>query len=208
MSQKAFKNKIENISNLNFSTSDSITASQQQVKVWDILVRFTHWAVAAGVIANLAFTEDGGQIHEYVGYTVVALVVIRLLWGFVGTKYARFSDFFPTPKRVKSHLNELKAQHVNNQSVKTEHLGHNPLGALMMFALWGAIIGLGLTGYLMESQVLGNKDLFEEIHEVLANSLFLLVPLHVISAIVMSRLQKQNLIKSMVTGNKIVNKAE
>lgn len=208
MSQKASKNKIENISNLNLSTSDSITASQQQVKVWDILVRFTHWAVAAGVIANLAFTEDGGQIHEYVGYTVVALVVIRLLWGFIGTKYARFSDFFPTPKRVKSHLNELKAQHVNSQSVKTEHLGHNPLGALMMFALWGAIIGLGLTGYLMESQVLGNKDLFEEIHEVLANSLFFLVPLHVISAIVMSRLQKQNLIKSMVTGNKTVNKAE
>lgn len=208
MSQKAFKNKIENISNLNFSTSDSITASQQQVKVWDILVRFTHWAVAAGVIANLAFTEDGGQIHEYVGYTVVALVVIRLLWGFVGTKYARFSDFFPTPKRVKSHLNELKAQHVNNQSVKTEHLGHNPLGALMIFALWGAIIGLGLTGYLMESRVLGNKDLFEGIHEVLANSLYVLVPLHVISAIVMSRLQKQNLIKSMVTGNKTVNKTE
>lgn len=208
MSQKISKNKIENISNLNFSTSESIVTSKQQVKVWDILVRFTHWAVAAGVIANLAFTEDGGQIHEYVGYTVVALVVIRLLWGFVGTKYARFSDFFPTPKRVKSHLNELKAQHVNNQSVKTEHLGHNPLGALMMFALWGAIIGLGLTGYLMESQVLGNKDLFEEIHEVLANSLFLLVPLHVISAIVMSRLQKQNLIKSMVTGNKTVSKAE
>ncbi|WP_296202960.1 cytochrome b/b6 domain-containing protein [Psychrobacter sp. UBA3962] len=208
MSQKISKNKIENISNPNFSTSESIVKSKQQIKVWDILVRFTHWGVAAGVIANLAFTEDGGQIHEYVGYTVVALVVIRLLWGFVGTKYARFSDFFPTPKRVKNHLNELKAQHVNNQSVKTEHLGHNPLGALMMFALWGAIIGLGLTGYLMESQVLGNKDLFEEIHEVLANSLFFLVPLHVISAVVMSRLQKQNLIKSMVTGNKTVNKAE
>ena len=207
MSQKISKTKIENLANPNLSNSEAIT-SKQQVKVWDILVRFTHWAVAAGVIANLGFTEDGGQIHEYVGYTVVALVVIRLLWGFIGTRYARFSDFFPTPKRVKSHLNELKAQHLNNQSVKTEHLGHNPLGALMMFALWGAIIGLGLTGYLMESQVLGNEDLFEEIHEVFANSLFLLVPLHVISAIVMSRLQKQNLIKSMVTGNKIINKAK
>ena len=62
--------------------------------------------------------------------------------------------------------------------------------------------------YLMESRVLGNKDLFEGIHEVLANSLYVLVPLHVISAIVMSRLQKQNLVKSMVTGNKTVNKTE
>ena len=210
MNQESSKNDLKNLANSNFSASESVIASKQpvQVKVWDILVRFTHWAVAAGVIANLAFTEDGSDIHEYVGYTVVALVVIRLLWGLVGTKYARFSDFFPTPTRVKNHLNELKAQHLNNQSVKTEHLGHNPLGALMMFALWGAIIGLGLTGYLMESRVLGNKDLFEGIHEVLANSLYVLVPLHVISAIVMSRLQKQNLIKSMVTGNKTVNKTE
>lgn len=208
MSPKVSKINIENISNPNFSASESISASQQQVKVWDILVRFTHWAVATGVIANLAFTKEGSNIHMFVGFMVVALVVIRLLWGLVGSKYARFSDFFPTPTRLKNHLNELKAQNLNNQSVKTEHLGHNPLGALMMFALWGAIIGLGMTGYLMESQILGNKDLFEGIHGVLANSLYILVPLHVISAIVMSRLQKQNLIKSMVTGNKTVNKTE
>ncbi|SUD90552.1 cytochrome b/b6 domain-containing protein [Psychrobacter phenylpyruvicus] len=208
MSPKVSKINIENISNPNFSASESISASQQQVKIWDILVRFTHWAVATGVIANLAFTKEGSNIHMFVGFMVVALVVIRLLWGLVGSKYARFSDFFPTPTRLKNHLNELKAQNLNNQSVKTEHLGHNPLGALMMFALWGAIIGLGMTGYLMESQILGNKDLFEGIHGVLANSLYVLVPLHVISAIVMSRLQKQNLIKSMITGNKTVNKTE
>ncbi len=208
MSQKPSKIELENISNSNISASEPVSASKQQVKVWDILVRVTHWAGATGVRANLAFTEEGSNIHQFIGFTVVALVMIRLLWGLVGTKYARFSDFFPTPTRVKNHLNELKAHHVNNQSVKVEHLGHNPLGALMMFALWGAIIGLGLTGYLMESQVLGNKDLFEGIHEVLASSLYLLVPLHIFEAIVMSYIQKQNLIKSMITGNKTVNKTE
>lgn len=208
MSQKYRETNLKNLAGRNFSASESVTASQQQVKVWDILVRFTHWAVATGVIANLALTKEGSNIHMFVGFMVVTLVVIRLLWGLVGTKYARFSDFFPTPARVKNHLNELKAHPVNNQSVKAEHLGHNPLGALMMFALWGAIIGLGLTGFLMQSQILGNKDLFEGIHGGLAGSLYVLVPLHVISAIVMSHLQKQNLIKSMVTGNKTVNKTE
>lgn len=175
----------------------------RQVKVWDILVRVTHWTVAAGIIANLLFTEDGSDLHIYIGYTVVGLVVLRLLWGLVGTRYARFADFFPTPTRLKRHLLALSVRRVDEQ-----HLGHNPLAAIMMLSLWAVIIGLGITGYLMEShifshiQLLGNKDLLEEIHELLANSLYLLVPLHIIAAIAMSYWQRQNLIKSMITGKK------
>ena len=177
----------------------------RQVKVWDILVRFTHWTVAAGIIANLLFTEDGSDLHVYVGYTVVGLVVLRLLWGLIGTHYARFTNFFPTPTRLKRHLSALSVRRVDEQN-----LGHNPLAAIMMLSLWSVIIGLGITGYLMEShifshiQLLGNKDLLEEVHELLANSLYLLVPLHIIAAIAMSYWQRQNLIKSMITGKKTV----
>ena len=171
----------------------------KQVRVWDILVRITHWTVAAGIFANLLFTEDGSELHEIVGYTVVGLVVIRLLWGLFGTRYARFSNFFPTPTRLKRHLADLSARRVDE-----EHLGHNPLAALMMFTLWAVIIGLGLTGYLMETKILGSKDLMEGIHEFLANSLYLLVPLHIVSAIVVSYWERQNLIKAMITGNKTV----
>ena len=171
----------------------------RQVKVWDILVRFTHWTVAAGIIANLLFTEDGSDLHVYVGYTVVGLVVLRLLWGLVGTRYARFTNFFPTPTRLKAHLSNLSIRRVDEQ-----HLGHNPLAAIMMLSLWAVIIGLGITGYLMESEIIGNKDLLEEAHELLANSLYLLVPLHIIAAIAMSYWQRQNLIKSMITGKKTV----
>ena len=171
----------------------------KQVRVWDILVRITHWTVAAGIFANLLFTEDGSELHEIVGYTVVGLVVIRLLWGLLGTRYARFSNFFPTPTRLKRHLADLSARRVDE-----EHLGHNPLAALMMFTLWAVIIGLGLTGYLMETKILGSKDLMEGIHEFLANSLYLLVPLHIVSAIVVSYWERQNLIKAMITGNKTV----
>lgn len=177
----------------------------RQVKVWDILVRFTHWTVAAGIIANLLFTEDGSDLHVYVGYTVLGLVVVRLLWGLVGTRYARFTSFFPTPTRLKHHLSALSVRRVDEQ-----HLGHNPLAAIMMLSLWAVIIGLGVTGYLMETdifshiQLLGNKDVLEEIHELLANSLYLLVPLHIVAAIAMSYWQRQNLIKSMITGKKTV----
>ena len=177
----------------------------RQVKVWDILVRFTHWTVAAGIMANLLFTEDGSDWHVYVGYTVVGLVVLRLLWGLVGTHYARFTNFFPTPTRLKHHLSDISARRVDEQ-----HLGHNPLAALMIFSLWAVIIGLGITGYLMETdifshtEILSNKDVLEEIHELLANSLYLLVPLHIIAAIAVSYWQRQNLIKSMITGKKTV----
>lgn len=171
----------------------------RQVRVWDILVRVTHWAVAAGITANLLFTEEGSELHQYVGYTVVGLVVVRLLWGLVGTRYARFSDFFPTSSRIKRHLSDLSARRMDEQ-----HLGHNPLAAIMMLLLWAVIIGLGVSGYLMEARIFGSKDILEEIHEILANSLYSLVPLHIISAIVMSYWERQNLVKSMITGNKTV----
>lgn len=171
----------------------------RQVRVWDILVRVTHWAVAAGITANLLFTEEGSELHQYVGYTVVGLVIVRLLWGLVGTRYARFSDFFPTSSRIKRHLSDLSARRMDEQ-----HLGHNPLAAIMMLLLWAVIIGLGESGYLMEARIFGSKDILEEIHEILANSLYSLVPLHIISAIVMSYWERQNLIKSMITGNKTV----
>ncbi len=180
-------------------TSLSNSSKTRQIRVWDILVRVTHWTVAAGITANLFFTQKGSELHQYVGYTVVGLVVIRLLWGLVGTRYARFSDFFPTPSRIKHHLSDMSARRIDGH-----HLGHNPLAAMMMLLLWAVIISLGISGYLMEAKIFGSKDILEEIHEILANSLYLLVPLHIISAIAMSYWERQNLIKSMVTGNKTI----
>lgn len=170
------------------------------VKVWDIWVRITHWAVALGIFANLIATEGGSDVHEYIGYAVAALVVARLIWGFIGTKYARFSNFFPTPRRIKQHIGEIKAHRFNDS-----HLGHNPFGALMMFALWGVILALGVTGYLQTTDRFWGDDTIQQIHELLANSWWVLVPLHVAAAIIMGRLQQQNLIKSMITGKKIIN---
>lgn len=177
-----------------------MTITTQTVKVWDLSVRLCHWGLAACVIANLLITEEGSPIHQYVGYTAVAIVAFRTLWGLVGTKHARFSDFFPTPTRLYRHIKSMFQP--ANTACRVQHLGHNPLGALMMFALWGMIIGLGVSGYLLETEQYWGDEMLEEVHEILANSLYPLIGLHVAAAVAMSYLSKINLVKSMITGNK------
>lgn len=170
--------------------------TKSTVKVWDIVVRVTHWTLATCVLLNLAITEEGSDVHIWVGYTACAIVVVRLLWGFVGTRYARFSDFFPTLAKIKQHIDDLK------QRRPETHLGHNPLGALMMFALWGCVIVLAVSGYLLESPQFYGEEWLETIHEFTANLLIPLIALHVLAVIVMSKVNKTNLAKAMLTGYK------
>lgn len=170
-------------------------SNKQAIKVWDIWVRLTHWLVAIGVFVNLVITEEGGLWHKYIGYAVVALVLSRLVWGLIGTPYARFSQFFPTPTRLWAYL------HTPTHTT----LGHNPVGAVMMFILWALILALGITGYLMNIEQYWGIEWVEEVHEVLAQSLYVLIPLHIIAAVAMSWLQRQNLVKAMITGQKYVD---
>ena len=81
------------------------------------------------MLANLAFTESGSDLHELAGYTAVGIVAFRLLWGLIGSRHARFSDFWPTPARLKAHWQQLK------HGQTSPHPGHNPFGALMMLAV-------------------------------------------------------------------------
>ena len=171
----------------------------QQVKVWDLWVRFTHWAVAAIVFANLLFTEEGEVVHRFIGYAACALVVLRLIWGLIGSRYARFSSFFPTPSRIVNHIRHMKAGEFHHD------VGHNPMGALMMFALWISILGLGASGFLMETDAYWGNETVMEIHEVLADLMWPLIGLHVAAVVLMSVLSKTNLVRAMVTGKKTID---
>ena len=83
------------------------------VYVWDPLVRIAHWLLAACVLVNLAgLVEEGEMWHRYIGYTACAVVAIGLLWGLVGSRHARFSDFWPTPARLKAHWQHMKKLNV------------------------------------------------------------------------------------------------
>lgn len=112
---------------------------------WDPLVRLTHWGVAAGIVANGVFTQEGSDLHQWIGYGVGALVLLRLLWGLVGSPEARFSAFPPSPGKAVAHVRQII------RGEKTPHRSHNPLGALMVYALWATLAvvigsGIAMTG--------------------------------------------------------------
>lgn len=173
--------------------------SRKTVYVWDWCVRLTHWSLASCVLLNLLFTEDGSSLHEWVGYTALVVVLLRLFWGLItSNRFARLSQLLPKPSKLSQHLTHLWQR----QTLNEQALGHNPLASLMVITLWGVVIGLAVTGYMMGTDVWFGEEWLEETHEVLANSLYLLVPVHVIAAIVMSYWQKSNHIAAMLTGYK------
>lgn len=166
------------------------------VKVWDPLVRVFHWSLVACVLLNRFALEAGDPPHQWVGYLAAALVSVRVVWGFIGSRYARFSDFFPTPARLRAHLQGWLAgepPHV---------VGHNPLGALMMLALMALVLALGATGWLQGTDTYFGEEWLQELHETLANALILLAGLHAVAAIVMGRIERVRLVRAMVTGVK------
>jgi cytochrome b len=134
------------------------------------------------------------MIHYAFGYTAVVLVLFRVVWGIVGTRYARFSQFIKGPTETIHHIKSLLT---GNQHAG---LGHNPAGALAMISLMVLVLLIGLTGYWSIKEFLG--DLMSGAHETIANIALAVVVIHIAAAIIMSFMQKENLIRSMVTGKK------
>jgi cytochrome b len=174
----------------------SSTSRVQLVQVWDPFVRIFHWSLVACVLGNQFITEEGEAVHQWLGYAACSLVAMRFIWGFVGTPHARFSDFWPTPARVQTQIRSWLS------GAPLHYQGHSPLGALMMLALMSLVLLLGLTGWLQGLDMFFGEEGPEEIHEVLANLLLILAGVHAVAAIVLSRLEKTNLIKAMITGVK------
>ncbi len=171
-------------------------SSGQPVRVWDPFVRVFHWSLVSCVLLNF-IVEEGEALHQALGYAASALVGARILWGFVGTRHARFADFFPTPDRLRRHFASLLA------GQREHHVGHNPAGALMMLALMAFVLLLGLTGYMQTTDMFWGDEWLEEVHEALASTLLGLAGLHAAAAIIMGRLERTNLIGAMITGIKL-----
>lgn len=169
----------------------------QTVRVWDPLVRFFHWSLAFAFLANYFFTEGGEGWHRWIGYAAVAWICVRIVWGFVASGAARWSDFWPTPARVKEHVQGLI--HGNDK----HRLGHSPLGALVMILMMAAMLLLGLTGYMFEEiDRYWGEEWLETLHEWIADGLAGLVVLHLLAATVESIRLRDNLPLSMITGRR------
>jgi cytochrome b len=171
-----------------------MAAATVRVRVWDRFVRLFHWSLVACVALD-SFALDGSEApHHWAGYAAAALVGARIAWGFVGSRYARFSQFFPTPTRIREHLVHLR----NREPAASP--GHNALGAVMMLALMAVVMALGITGWMQGLDRYFGEEWLMDLHEQLADALIALVVLHVAAAVVMSAWEKTNLIGAMITG--------
>ncbi len=171
-------------------------APAKKVLVWDLPVRVFHWTVV-GAFAIAWLTAGGrGSVHELSGYVILALVIFRIWWGFAGTKHARFADFFPTPRRLKAYFVALVL------GKKRHHLGHNPIGALMIFTLLALLAGICASGWMMLTRAYFGIQWVRDVHTVLSYTALFLLPLHVLGAILSSIAEKQNLVLAMITGRK------
>jgi len=169
---------------------------KQSALVWDMPVRAFHWLLVISFAGAWLTSESEAQqmIHYAFGYSAIALILFRVVWGVVGTRYARFSQFIKGPTETIHHIKSLLT---GNQHPE---LGHNPAGALAMVSLMVLILLIGLTGYWSVKEFLG--DFMSGAHEVVSNLALVVVVIHIAAAIIMSFLQKENLVRSMVTGRK------
>ncbi len=172
------------------------TAAPAQVLVWDAPVRVFHWlmvACFAGAWLS-AESERWRLLHVTLGYTMVGLVVFRLVWGLVGTRHARFTSFVRGPAAVQRYFAAIL------QKRPEHHTGHNPAGALAILALLGLTLLIGASGWANYNDIGG--DVVEELHELAANSMIALVGLHIAAVLLSSKLHGENLMAAMVSGRK------
>lgn len=165
-------------------------------KVWDLPTRIFHWALAASFAGAyvLAESERLRNVHVALGYTVLGLLAFRLVWGCIGPRYARFSSFTHSPLAALRYLlDELRGR-------APRYLGHNPAGSWAVFGLLILGAATGVTGYLNFNDFGGES--MEELHEVCANAWLVLVVLHVLGVMFSSIMQRENLVRSMITGLK------
>lgn len=173
-----------------------VTPMEQHRPVWDRFVRVFHWTVVTCVVLNYFVLEQGEWQHKWTGYLATSFVLARIVWGFIGSKHARFSDFLPTPTRVRQHVQAMRSHRPEF------HWGHNPLGAIMMLLLMILVLSLGLTGWMQGTDAFFGEDWLQNLHAYLANTLILSAGLHAAAGIVVGRLERTRLVKAMLTGIK------
>ncbi|WP_455198297.1 cytochrome b/b6 domain-containing protein [Kaarinaea lacus] len=199
--------------------------NNRTVKVWDVAIRTFHWALVFTFTIAYLTGEEEGQLHAWIGYVVIGLIVFRLVWGVIGTKYGRFWNFIYSPSHTIAYARSLLSGHPKH------YLGHNPLGGWMVIALF-LFIGLtswsGLeleategrgplavdmhviqSAYADEDEKHEREDgegdeFWEELHEFFANFTVFLVVLHIGGVLFSSAVHRENLVKAMITGYKEV----
>ena len=178
------------------------------IRVWDLPLRCFHWLLVISIVSAYITSELGGlwlDWHSHGGTFTLALVVFRIIWGFIGSTYARFSSFVPTPTRLRAFFSSTRPG-----------IGHNPLGALSIIAILSVILiqaGLGL--FAMNDEIEFHGPLYELVnstwserltawHSLNFNVLLLLIGMHVSAVAYYTWIQPKTLVTPMITGNTTV----
>jgi cytochrome b len=168
-----------------------------RILVWDLPTRAFHWLMAfsfAGAYVT-SESEKWRDVHVVLGYTMVGLIAFRVLWGLIGTRYARFGSFLYGPRAVVAYAKSLV-------TVEPQHfVGHNPAGSWAIWLILVLGLATGASGYAVYADVGG--ELFEELHEVVSNAMLAVVLVHIAGVVFSSILHGENLARSMVTGYKL-----
>ena len=168
----------------------------RRILVWDAPTRVFHWlqVLSFGAAYLTAFSELLRNYHVALGYILLGLLVFRLLWGFIGTRYARFRSFLFDPKEIFSYfLTLLKGK-------PAHYLGHNPAGSVTVWLLLALGLFIGVTGVLALQD--DASDLVVDLHGLATDVMLVVISLHIVGVLMSSILHRENLVLSMFTGFK------
>ncbi|QAU44152.1 cytochrome b/b6 domain-containing protein [Bradyrhizobium guangzhouense] len=170
--------------------------AHRTISVWDLPLRLWHWTLAACVLAAWFTPTVYDSLHRIVGYTVIALLVFRLAWGFCGSRYSRFRMTGVRLRAAPSYLRNL------GRGITGRYIGLNPAGTLMLVALLLLLAVSAITGALSVTVAFFGVWWIEDTHAVASDAVMILIVLHVAGVVLMSWLQRENLLRSMITGRK------
>lgn len=167
-----------------------------RILVWDLPTRVFHWLLAASFAGSFltAESERYRDVHVALGYTVLGLLAFRLVWAFVGTRYAKLSSFAFSPKAVVAYLKSLATKH------PLHYVGHNPAGSWSIYIIVALGFAAGVSGYALRQDFGGHW--LEGLHEGAANVMLAIVLAHVAGVILSCVLHRENLARAMVSGYK------
>ena len=166
--------------------------ASRSVVVWDLFVRTFHWSLVTAFAVDWLTAESLPELHRQAGYFIAVLLALRLAWGLIGTRPARFREFLASPAEVLSYLRSLLSGR------PLHYLGHNPAGGWMIIALLATLATTVATGWALEN----GGHWIEDVHEAAAQLTLGLVVVHIGGVLISSLLHEENLVTSMLTGRK------
>lgn len=173
-----------------------LNTTDGKIKVWDPAVRIFHWSLVTLFALAWVSAEEWDSLHRWSGYVIAGLVLFRLFWGVVGTRYARFSQFVTGPVKTMIYLKDMILLK------EKPSLGHNPAGAWMIMGLLFFLLATAGSGWILEQTTWEASEWLEEVHEALAEGMLVLIALHVAGVLWASWRHGENLILSMLHGKK------